>query len=98
MSQETQKCPYCGEDILKIAIKCKYCQSMLNSTTSEDKEITVTGKRRNSLGMILGLFFLCIGILGPVEHGTERINGILMFGGAFLFLISYMGTFKKSGK
>lgn len=29
--QATKNCPYCGEEILAVAIKCKHCQSMLNN-------------------------------------------------------------------
>ncbi len=32
MSEETKKCPFCGEEVLAIAIKCKHCQSMLNGS------------------------------------------------------------------
>ena len=39
MSEETKKCPFCGEDILTAAVKCKHCQSMLN-----DRPATVAGQ------------------------------------------------------
>jgi len=34
MSEETRKCPYCGEEILSIAVKCKHCGEFLNKSAA----------------------------------------------------------------
>lgn len=40
MEDQIKKCPYCGETILEVAIKCKQCGSMLND--SNKGKITFT--------------------------------------------------------
>jgi len=42
MQEEKKKCPFCGEEILKVAIKCKYCGSILDGSDQE-KKITISG-------------------------------------------------------
>ena len=42
MVEDAKKCPFCGEEILQVAIKCKHCGSMLDGSESE-KKVTVTG-------------------------------------------------------
>ena len=44
-SCEYKTCIYCGEEIRAVAIKCKYCQSMLNTDPSDS---TLTDEKRVS--------------------------------------------------
>ena len=42
MSSKTKKCPFCGEEILAVAVKCRHCQSMLDGS-NQSKNVKVTG-------------------------------------------------------
>jgi len=34
MSEGIKKCPYCGEEILSVAIKCKHCSEFLDKSAA----------------------------------------------------------------
>lgn len=38
MEETIKKCPFCGETILEVAIKCKHCGSMLNDSKIKNEE------------------------------------------------------------
>lgn len=37
MEQKTKRCPYCGEEILAVATKCKHCGEWLNKEEQKEK-------------------------------------------------------------
>ena len=39
MEQETMKCPYCGEEILAVAKKCKHCGEWLDEEEIEGEVV-----------------------------------------------------------
>ena len=60
--EKIKKCPFCGEEILAVAIKCKHCHSMLNEHPKEEN---------NSIGKEL------IKVNANLFRGFEAVGGKL---------------------
>ena len=59
MSQ-TAKCPFCAEDILPAAIKCKHCGTALSGPSVEIRKQFVLSRPFRILGgLVVGIFVAC---------------------------------------
>lgn len=60
--QETKRCPYCGEEILAVAIKCKHC----GSNITEDAGPATTVAAVEKAPADFGLFLIAIPIIATM--------------------------------
>lgn len=68
MNDQIKKCPYCAEDVLVAAIKCKHCGEFLNDSIIQRRHTSnATGKLRkfliSTVAIIIIAAFLLILIL-----------------------------------
>jgi uncharacterized protein (DUF983 family) len=58
MSEEIKRCPFCGEEILAVAKKCKHCGSNLDEEPSREEASTPAAD--------YGMFLLAIPVVGAM--------------------------------
>ncbi|MFZ2631439.1 MAG: hypothetical protein WA081_04765 [Desulfosalsimonadaceae bacterium] len=88
MDKKMKPCPFCGEDILAVALKCKHCQTMLDGSAQQQKvsvvgrdpfaeyHTEIQGKKKGKLTFIgwcgIGLGFLGCELLVGEEIGLTQ--------------------------
>lgn len=80
--EDTKSCPYCAEQILVMAIKCKHCASNLLTATGDGSEVI----RPLDLGfLILGLplvttilLYLWVGNMSLLSDPGSVVSGLLL--------------------
>jgi hypothetical protein len=83
----TKACPYCGEQILAVAIKCRYCNSMLDTMTELEAK---PKKKRDPLRIFA--WSIPVLIVAGVLLGTGAIppeGFAVLFGLVWAFVIGY---------
>lgn len=73
--RRTRQCPYCAEDILVQAIKCKHCGSMLTRYTDEPAPRLVAG---DEFGTPLLMIPVCTSILMWLVGGAFGLDGTVL--------------------
>ena len=92
MSEETKKCPFCGEEILAVAVKCKHCGSDLTGKEKIKMDLN-TGNIIALVGsvmLVLGLFlpWASLGMLSVSAFEKAPDAKILLVFGAATAILS----------
>lgn len=84
-AEEKKRCPFCGEAILAVAQKCRYCGEFLNEGTRAGS----SSKNDAILYVILALFLGMLGVHNFYEGKPNRgmVKVVLLVAGGLLFPI-----------
>ena len=91
MESDEKACPFCGETIKAIAIKCKHCQSLMNqgsnssfTKTSETivqstSGVIVTGSKIIGTLLIIFGILLSMSVIGALIGIPMIVAGVIFF-------------------
>lgn len=72
---ETKACPYCGEQVLTVAIKCKHCGSAIDVPTSTVKGQLTARPAYKVAGAIILVLIIIVLFANVSRTGTVSGNG-----------------------
>jgi hypothetical protein len=81
MNTSTKACPYCGEEILAVAIKCKHCQSMLSESQADRTASPQPSAGRPTLLTVAAVATTAQPTAASPTGGARKfiVAGVLMF-------------------
>ena len=79
--KETKACPFCGEEILAVAIKCKHCQTDLksddaNKTNKINQKIEIVTEPRDEFDLIKSIIKVVV-YIGAFILGASFLYGLI---------------------
>lgn len=90
-----KRCPYCGEDIVGFAVKCRYCRSMLEQPATNKGELIAKKVRRFSPAIRKDP--ILTGLLNLIFPGAGYMYLGQFTKGLFWFLIAVAAWFFTRG-
>ncbi len=99
MAEDKARCPFCNEEILASAIKCKHCHEWVGKAQGKDsgmaRAVSRGIKQKNlskislkaNLILLFGAFVLVVNVIG---HVFRRIFGEPITSDKFEWLIPYI--------
>jgi len=77
VNADTKNCPYCAEEILAVATKCKHCGSNIvenQIATASNEKSMIVKKERSIVPMILGIIGGVVGLPGALCAGACAVG------------------------
>ena len=78
MEETTQRCPFCAEEILAAAIRCKHCGANLaagQGSAQAPQAVTAKAPKRTRWKLIVGSLVLLVGFYTCAKHGDKGASG-----------------------